>query len=195
MDQRPLVEGRITNFGISLDVFEFLRFVWFFLFFKKICFLGILGPPGNHTSRWIRDSWSKGVSLILAYFQMFLSFCILDDFFLFLVIFFRLSKKSGFWVVLVHPSMASVILSASVERCFVSPMRDFFLDILTHTKIYRENMDFLQKQHYHKLGYCDVFGVIKRVFGLISITPISRETCPRQLETIEVKGMVHMISM
>ena len=26
MDQRPLVEGRIANFGISLDVFEFLRF-------------------------------------------------------------------------------------------------------------------------------------------------------------------------
>ena len=26
MDERPLVEGYIANFGISLDVFEFLRF-------------------------------------------------------------------------------------------------------------------------------------------------------------------------
>ena len=26
MDERPLVEGRIANFGISLDVFEFLGF-------------------------------------------------------------------------------------------------------------------------------------------------------------------------
>ena len=31
-------------------------------------FWGILGQPGNHTSQWIRDLWSKGVSLILAYF-------------------------------------------------------------------------------------------------------------------------------
>ena len=45
MDERPLVEGYIANFGISLDVFEFLRFEWFFPFFKKIGFLGILGPP------------------------------------------------------------------------------------------------------------------------------------------------------
>ena len=43
--------------------------------------VGILGPPGNHASPWIRDLWSKGVSLILAYFQTFLSFCVLDDFF------------------------------------------------------------------------------------------------------------------
>ena len=35
-------------------------------------------------------------------------------------------KKSGFWVFLVHPSMASVLLSALVERCFVSLMRDFY---------------------------------------------------------------------
>ena len=45
MDERPLVEGYIANFGLSLDIFEFLRFGWFFLFFKKFGFLGILGPP------------------------------------------------------------------------------------------------------------------------------------------------------
>ena len=30
----------------------------------------------------------------------------------------------GFWVILVHPTVVSVLLSASVERCFVSRMRD-----------------------------------------------------------------------
>ena len=42
------------------------------------------------------------------------------------MIFFRFSKKSGFGVFLVHPTMVSVLLSALVERCFVSRMRDFF---------------------------------------------------------------------
>ena len=32
---------------------------------------------------------------------------------------------AGLGVFLVHPPMASVLLSASVERCFVSRMRDF----------------------------------------------------------------------
>ena len=63
----PLVEGLIAYFGISLDVFEFLRFGRFFPFKKKKRFLGILGPPGNHAFRWIRELWLKGVSLILAY--------------------------------------------------------------------------------------------------------------------------------
>ena len=40
--------------------------------------------------------------------------------------FFRFSKILGFWVFLVHPTVVSVLLSASVERCFVSRMRDFF---------------------------------------------------------------------
>ena len=51
---------------------------------------------------------------------MFLSFCVLNDF-------FRFSKKSGFGVFLVHPTVISVLLSASVERCFVSRMRDFIV--------------------------------------------------------------------
>ena len=38
MYSRPLVEGRIANFGISLDIFEFLRFGWFFPFLKKWVF-------------------------------------------------------------------------------------------------------------------------------------------------------------
>ena len=72
----------------------------------------------NHASRWIRDLWSKGISLILAYLQTFLSFCVLDYFSLF-------SQKRGFLVFLVHPSLVSVLLSASVERVGVSRMRDF----------------------------------------------------------------------
>jgi hypothetical protein len=90
MDKGPLVKGSIANFGIFLDMFEFLHFGWFFPFFKQFGFLGILGPSGNHPSRWIRDLWSKGVSLILAYFLTFLSFCVLDNF-------FHFSKKMGFW--------------------------------------------------------------------------------------------------
>ena len=41
--------------------------------------------------------------------------------------FFRFSKKFGFWVFLVHPTVVSVLLSAWVERRFVSSMRNFFL--------------------------------------------------------------------
>ena len=71
MDERPLVEGYIANFGISLDV---------------------------------------------------LSFCVLDDF-------FRFSKNLGFWVFLVYPTVVLVLLSALVERCFVSCMRDFYFNV------------------------------------------------------------------
>ena len=39
------MEGRIANFGIFLDLFEFCVLDDFFLFFKKIGFGGILGPP------------------------------------------------------------------------------------------------------------------------------------------------------
>ena len=56
MDGRPLVKGYIANFGISLDVFEFLRFGCFFPFFKKIWFLGILGPPYRGIGATIRIS-------------------------------------------------------------------------------------------------------------------------------------------
>ena len=50
---------------------------------------------------------------------MFLSFCVLDDFFR--------KKKKGFWVFIVHPTVVLVLLSPSDERCFVSRMRDFYL--------------------------------------------------------------------
>ena len=47
------------------------------------------------------------------------------------MIFFRFSKKLGFRLFLVHPTVVSVLLSASVERCFVSRMRDFLGGVLT----------------------------------------------------------------
>ena len=46
--------GRRANFGIFLEVFEFLRFGWFFPFFKKIGFWGILGPPSYGIGATIR---------------------------------------------------------------------------------------------------------------------------------------------
>ena len=39
---------------------------------------------------------------------------------------FSVKKEFGFGVFLVHPTVVSVLLSASVERCFVSCMRDFY---------------------------------------------------------------------
>ena len=42
------------------------------------------------------------------------------------MIFFVFFKNLGSWVFLVHPNVVSVLLSASVERCFVSRMRFFF---------------------------------------------------------------------
>ena len=53
---------------------------------KKVClfcWFCLTKHGGNHASRWIRDVWSNGVSLILAYLYTFLSFCVLDDFFRF----------------------------------------------------------------------------------------------------------------
>ena len=41
----------------------------------------------------------------------------------------RKKKKNVADFALVHPPMASVLLSASVERCFVSRMRDFFFKL------------------------------------------------------------------
>ena len=66
---------------------------------------------------------------------MFLSFCVLDDFFCF-------SKFLGFWVFFVHPTVVWVLLSASVKRFFVSRMRDFFQTLSTK---------FSQKSSFHKI--------------------------------------------
>ena len=56
-----MVKERIANFGIFLDVFEFLRFGCFFPFFQKNGFWGILGPPSygiGALAHWSRDALS-----------------------------------------------------------------------------------------------------------------------------------------
>ena len=45
MDERPLVEGYMANFGKYLDFLSFCALDDFFPFFKKIGILGNLGPP------------------------------------------------------------------------------------------------------------------------------------------------------
>ena len=69
-------------------------------------------------------------------------------------------KKNGFWVFLVHPTVVSVLLSASVERCFVSRMRDFnWSHPYTHTahaskeKYSRKNKKFRRRKKYYSLLY------------------------------------------
>ena len=119
----------------------FLVFAFWMIFsiFFLIRFFEILGPPGNHASQWIRDLWSKGILLILAYFYTFLVFA-------FWMIFFRFSKISGFGVFLVHRTVVSVLLSASVKRCFVSRMQDFLLLL---TKLGFTSLFFLRAVFYH----------------------------------------------
>ena len=56
----------------------------------SLCLSLCLSHPRNHASRRIRDLWSKGISLILAYLHFAFLFLIFDGF-------FRFSKKSGFW--------------------------------------------------------------------------------------------------
>ena len=53
---------------------------------------------------------------------------------------FRFPKKLGFCVFLVHPTVVSVLLSASVERFFVSRMRDFFWFGLTRPLYLHESL-------------------------------------------------------
>ena len=70
MDYRLLVKWRIANFGIFLDILSFCVLDEFSVF-QKIRFFGILGAikhSGNNASRWIRDLWSKGVSLFFGIF-------------------------------------------------------------------------------------------------------------------------------
>ena len=47
MDYRPLAEGRIANFGIFLDVFEFLRFGYFFPLKKNGFWVFLVHPEST----------------------------------------------------------------------------------------------------------------------------------------------------
>ena len=63
------------------------------------------------------------------------------------------SKKLCFWVFLVHPPMASVLLSASVERCFVSRMRDFLCNFCEICKKRTYIIQTLVVREYHKMDW------------------------------------------
>ena len=52
------------------------------------CWFCLTKHGGNHASRWIRDLWSKDLWIILPYLSTFLSFSVLDYFFLFIYFFF-----------------------------------------------------------------------------------------------------------
>ena len=84
----------------------------------------------------------------------------MDDFFPFF------KKKMGFAVFLVHPPMASVLLSAKVERCFVSRMRNL-------KKNYRPSPVLSRLDHIFI-----VFGQFTIVFGnFIHIDFCNRKGC------------------
>ena len=88
-------------------------FHFFFIFFGFRSFLTVFLPPlpevGCPIFLQIRNPWGKVMERSgLRYEHFFADFA------------------------LVHPPMASVLLSASVERCFVSRMRDFFVDIISY---------------------------------------------------------------
>ena len=87
-------KGISLFFGISVNVFEFLQFGWFFPFFKKKWFLGILGPSGNNASRWIRVLWSKGVLLISRRFWVYAFWMIFSVFQKNQVLGYSLSNKT-----------------------------------------------------------------------------------------------------
>ena len=69
---------------------------------------------------------------VIANFVIFLH---VSEFLRFWWIFFVFQKKLGYLVFLVHPPMALVLLSASIKRCFVSRMRDFWY-ILVNRHVY-----------------------------------------------------------
>ena len=75
MDERPLVEGYIANFGISLDVLSFCL-LNDFPFFNKLGFLGILGPPYRGIGATIRidREMRPYVGFFFHNFLLFLSF-------------------------------------------------------------------------------------------------------------------------
>ena len=95
--------------GISLDVFEFLRFGWFFRFFKKIGFLAILGPPYRGIGASIRIGQEM---LCLPY--------------------------AGFLLVQYPPPSPLNCLS-----CFVSPFTKTFLHLLLKLAIEHHNKGFI----------------------------------------------------
>ena len=85
-------------------------------FFCRFC---LTKHGGNHASRWIRDLWSKGVSLILAYFYTFLSFCKFGWF-------FPIFKKIRFLGILGPPSYGIGAIIRIGREMLCLPYAGFF---------------------------------------------------------------------
>ena len=69
-----------------------------------------------------------------------------------------------FGVFLVHPTVVSVLLSASVERCFVSRMRDFsFMDLIygpiNYLKLWLEFLAVACQVRYMIISLISVVGI------------------------------------
>ena len=97
--------------------FTFFGLLWFSVFFN-----GLFDPTSrSRMSNIFRDSESLGKSNGKKWSNIW-TFLFGSR--------LKLPRKKVFFsfadFALVHPSMASVLLSASVKRCFVSRMRDFF---------------------------------------------------------------------
>ena len=104
----------------------------FFLhFFRSSSFFGLFAPTSwSRMSNIFRDSESLGKSNGKKWSNIWT--------FLFESGLKSPRKQKFFFVAdfaLVHPPMASVLLSASVERCFVSRMRDFLKTFMVKLKI------------------------------------------------------------
>ena len=78
-----------------------------------VCLCVCPSHPGNHASQWIKDLWSKVVSLILTYLQTFLSFRIFNNFFPFF-------KKIWFLGILGQPYCGATNRTRGYILCFRS---------------------------------------------------------------------------
>ena len=129
MGLRPLVKGGIANFVIFLDVSEFLLFWWFFPFFKKIGFLGILGPPFYGIRATIRIGWE----ILFLRMRDFLTVLVLEFacgsqsqcfvcLFIIICILWQSCKESNKnfsqGVIKQHESIGSIMKHQEVSKCF-----------------------------------------------------------------------------
>ena len=98
-----MIKKMLSQYSQSRNVHMFVCLfvcVYICLFIFKVAFNGVFAPTSrSQMSNIFRDSESLGKSN---------------------------GKKIHFCVFLVHPTVLSVLLSTSDERCFVSRIRDFF---------------------------------------------------------------------
>ena len=77
MDERPLVEGRITNFGLSLDIFEFFALYDFFRL-KKMGFWVFQVHPKTTLPDGLETSGRRAYR---KFWHISRPFCALNNFF------------------------------------------------------------------------------------------------------------------